>query len=171
MTANQIDRRAARPDTRPEPRAERRLMTDEEVARKMEIWRSDALDMILHKVAKIDTLHTKVDGLVDIQKRQDKTLEKLTDAVSRLAIIEDRQNSDRGALERAFNAIKDVSESQEKTAEKVVQLIENVEGRVDQLETAETHNTRVRNTLYAAVGVVLLGLLYKVLSFIGLEAP
>lgn len=146
-------------------------MTNEQLNQKMEVWRSDALDMILHKVAKIDSLHTKVDGLVDIQKRQDTTLEKLTDAVSRLAIIEDRQNSDRGALERAFGAIKEVAETQEKTAEKVVMLIESVENRVDQLETAETHNTRVRNTLYAAVGIVLLGVLYKLLAFLGLQAP
>lgn len=171
MTPNPYDRRASRPDPRPEPRAERRLMTDDDLNQKMEIWRSNALDMILHKVAKIDSLHTKVDGLVDIQARQDKTLEKLTDAVSRLAIIEDRQNSDRGALERAFGAIKEVAQSQEKTAEKVVMLIENVENRVDQLETAETHNTRVRNTLYAAVGIVLLGILYKLLGFLGLETP
>lgn len=144
---------------------------DQQLAEKMEAWRSDALDMILHKVGKIDTLHTKVDGLIDIQKRQDLTLEKLTDAVSRLAVIEDRQNSDRGALERAFNAIKEVSIAQDKTSEKLIGLIDNIEGRIDQLETAETHNTRVRNTLYAAVGVLLLGLLYKLMSFLGLQTP
>lgn len=134
-------------------------------------WRIDTLDAILHKVVKIDALHTKVDGLIDIQKRQDTTLEKLTDAVSRLAVIEDRQNSDRGALERAFTAIKEVNESQEKTADKLIVLVSNVEARVDALETAESHNTRVRNTLYAAAGILLLGILYKVMTFIGLEGP
>lgn len=146
-------------------------MNDATLEKDLAAWRTDALDTILHKVAKIETLHTKVDGLIDIQKRQDLTLEKLTDAVSRLAVIEDRQNSDRGALERAFGAIKDVSLAQQATAEKLTELLSDIEGRVDALETAETHNARVRNTLYAAAGVILLGVLYMVMSSIGLRTP
>lgn len=146
-------------------------MSDQSLEQEMAAWRTDALDTILHKVAKIETLHTKVDGLIDIQKRQDLTLEKLTDAVSRLAVIEDRQNSDRGALERAFNAIKEVAQKQQETSDKLTALVSDVEARVDALETAETHNTRVRNTLYAAVGVLLLGMLYKLMSLIGINTP
>lgn len=146
-------------------------MNDATLEKDLATWRTDALDTILHKVAKIETLHTKVDGLIDIQKRQDLTLEKLTDAVSRLAVIEDRQNSDRGALERAFGAIKEVSQQQQQTAEKMADLLANIEARVDVLETAETHNTRVRNTLYAAVGVILLAMLYKLMSFLGMGTP
>ena len=146
-------------------------MTEADLEKNLATWRADTLDTILHKVAKIDTLHTKVDGLIDIQARQDKTLEKLTDAVSRLAVIEDRQNSDRGALERAFTAIKEVAQEQQKTADKLTTLLEDVEARVDALETAESHNNRVRNTLYTAAGVLLLGLLYKVMSFIGIGTP
>ena len=132
-------------------------------------WRTDTLDTILHKVVKIDALHTKVDGLIDIQKRQDTTLEKLTDAVSRLAVIEDRQNSDRGALERAFNAIKEVGQDQQKTSDRLGELMERLETRVDVLEAAESANSKVRTALYGGAAVILLTVLYMVLKSAGIE--
>ena len=53
----------------------------------------------------VGALEVKVDNLIQQSKDTHVALQKLTDAVSRLAVIEERQANDRQATERAFNEI------------------------------------------------------------------
>lgn len=103
----------------------------------------DKLEYILEKVSQID-------AVVAAQRRQEVVLEKLTDAVSKLAVIEERQNNFHTSVQRLFSAI------------------ESLEARVRVLEHDEVLNSRVRYAVISGVGVVLASLLYAVLRLLGL---
>lgn len=81
-------------------------------------WTNSAIETILHKTAKIDVL---VDGI----RKMETTIEKLADAVTKLAVIEERQNTDRLALERAFDEIAKLQKRQDNDAEKHADRIES----------------------------------------------
>lgn len=125
-------------------------------------WRTDALDLIVHKVSKIDTL-------IDNQRRQEVMLERLADAVGKLAVIEERQNHDRAALERAFSTLADMSKKHDASTERVMQAVERVVGRVDLLEEAEAMNKQVRYWLLGAITIIVTAVLYAVLNKVGLQ--
>jgi len=75
------------------------------------------IEMIAHKVSSME-----------------KSMDKLTEAITKLAVIEEKQASDRAALERAFMAIQKSDERCQMTFEKTVEKLEKIEGRVDALE-------------------------------------
>lgn len=137
-------------------------MNTPEYQQKIAEWNSTALDTILHKVSKIDTL-------VTVQTRQETMLEKLTEAVSKLAIIEERQNNDRNTLERAFGNITVMGEKHDLSMSRIADMVEKVEGRVDALERSESLNKQMRVWVFGAIGAVGLAVLYAVLSLIGLN--
>ena len=119
-------------------------------------WIMKALDAILHKVGKVDVL-------IETQQKQERLLEKLAEAVNKLAVIEANQAHDRQALERAFNALADAekrieAERGERNAniEKVVNRLEQVmqklhtridevESRTDELEKSAPTNALASN--------------------------
>lgn len=107
----------------------------------LERWRGEAIDAILHKVGKIDML-------LEAQKKQEAVLEKMSDAMSKLALVEERQNVSREAMERAFKAI------------------ERVEARLEKLEAAAPVNNRtsawVERLMLTGIGALLLMVLSKV---------
>lgn len=118
-------------------------------------WNANVLDVILHKV-------TKIDNLVAVQQRQELMLEKLTEAVSKLAVIEDRQNSDRQLLRETAQENKDY----------IVRLHERLdkhEERIDILDKHEVDNKRVRNWVFAIVGLTCAAVMAKIFGFIGLK--
>lgn len=78
---------------------------------KVEAWNSHAIETILHKAAKIDVI---IDSITEMRK----TMERLAEAVTKLAVIEERQNTDRLALERAFQEIAKLQKRQEEDADK-----------------------------------------------------
>lgn len=78
-----------------------------------------AIEILVHKVTKMET-----------------SLEKMADAMSRLAVIEDRQTSDKAALERAFSAIQKTDEKCAAALDKVLTKIELNDKRIDELEKA-----------------------------------
>jgi len=77
------------------------------------------IEVLVHKVTKMET-----------------SLEKMADAMSRLAVIEDRQTSDKAALERAFSAIQKTDEKCAAALDKVLTKIELNDKRIDELEKA-----------------------------------
>ena len=94
-----------------------RFQDDEGVLRRR--GTDPAIEILVHKVTKMET-----------------SLEKMADAMSRLAVIEDRQTSDKAALERAFNAIQKSDERCTAALEKVMAKIEVNDKRIDDLEKA-----------------------------------
>jgi hypothetical protein len=77
------------------------------------------IEMIAHKLGRVE-----------------ESVDKMADAVTKLAVIEERQVSDRQALERAFMAIQKTDERCSAMFEKCVEKLEKTDGRVDALESA-----------------------------------
>lgn len=71
-----------------------------------------AIELLVHKVTKMEV-----------------SMDKMADAVTKLAIVEERQVSDRAAIERAFMAI-------HKTDERASALNERLIARLEKLEVA-----------------------------------
>lgn len=98
--------------------------------------RTDPLiEMIAHKVG-----------------RMEESMDKLTDAITKLAVVEERQASDRQALERVSNSI---AKAEEKLSGAIIKLDE----RLDKLEAAapETSktNARVESAVWAAAAAAV----------------
>lgn len=75
------------------------------------------IEMIAHKLGKVEH-----------------SVDKMAEAVTKLAVIEERQITDRQALERAFMAIQKTDERCSAMFEKCVEKLEKTEHRVDALE-------------------------------------
>lgn len=85
---------------------------------KIDAWNSHAIETILHKAAKIDLV-------VDSIREMKVTMEKLAEAVTKLAVIEERQNTDRLALERAFQEIAKIQRRQDEDADRHATRVES----------------------------------------------
>lgn len=84
-------------------------------------------------------------------------MDKLTEAITKLAVIEEKQTTDRQALERAFMAIQKTDERCSSMFEKCVEKLEKLEGRVDTLEqiapSSIQTNEWVTRALWAAAAL------------------
>ena len=118
-------------------------------------WTSQTLDVILHKV-------TKIDVLIQTQQRQELMLEKLTDAVSRLAIIEDRQNADR-------NWVKDIVADHKASVQKVSDKFEEGDRRISELERSDVENKRVRQVVFGLIGILGVAVFGAILKLLELK--
>lgn len=89
--------------------------------------------------------------------RVEESVDKMADAVTKLAVIEERQVSDRAALERAFMAIQKTDERCSAMFEKCVAKLEATDNRVDALEVAAPAAAQtsewVKGALYGAAGL------------------
>jgi chromosome segregation ATPase len=95
------------------------------------------IEVIMHKVTKMEN-----------------SIDKLADAITKLAVIEERQTADRAALERAFTAIQKSDDRCAEAFEKTVAKLEKIEGRIDVLESAapitQQTNQWVSKAMWAA---------------------
>jgi len=80
---------------------------------------------------------TKMDGLAVDMAEMRSSLSRLAEAYSRLAVIEERQSSSNGALERAFGEIKDLRQ------------------KVAALEQAQPVNTQTAAWVNKAIGLLI----------------
>lgn len=112
---------------------------------RIDAWNNNALETILHKAAKIDLL---VEGMSEMRT----TIQKLADAVTKLAVIEERQNTDRMALERAFAEIAKLQKRQDDDSDKhstrVETAISNMTKSVERLHVRlDDHGKELQNDL------------------------
>lgn len=95
------------------------------------------VEVLLHKVTKMET-----------------SLEKVADAMTKLAVIEERQGADKAALERAFASIQRSDERTATAIEKVMAKLDKTDSRIDKLEQAAPMNDQatkwVTTMLWAA---------------------
>lgn len=89
------------------------------------------IEILVHKVTKMEA-----------------SIDKLADAIAKLAVIEERQTADRAALERAFNSIARVGERLDKICD-----------RIDTLEQAAPMTAKTNQWVFEAVKwcVVIVG--------------
>ena len=107
------------------------------------------IEVIAHKVTKMEA-----------------SMDKVADALTKLAVIEERQTADRAALERAFTAIQASDERCAKAFEKTVAKLEKIEGRVDVLEQAAPISAQtsqwVMNAVWAAAAAAAMYIAKKI---------
>ena len=107
----------------------------------------------------IERLDSRVKVVEDSVLRQERTTERIADAVERLVILETQHAETREAIGRAFSAIKAVDERVDEVDERVVE----VEKRMPTL-----------NIIATGVGLLVLGALsaigVKLLATLGLSA-
>ncbi len=96
------------------------------------------LEVIAHKVTKMEA-----------------SMDKVADALTKLAVIEERQTADRAALERAFTAIQATEERCAQAFEKTVAKLEKIESRVDTLEQAAPITAQTSQWVMTAVWAVV----------------
>ena len=77
-----------------------------------------------------------IEVLVHKVTNMERSMDKLTEAITKLAVVEEKQTADRAALERAFMAIQKSDERCSLMFEKTVSKLEKLEGRLDELESA-----------------------------------
>lgn len=118
-------------------------------------------------VVRIERLTHHIRRIRESQDKMETTLGKLADAVNRLAIIEERQNQDRAAMERAFNAIAELSKKHDSSTERVMTYIERIENRLVELERVEGLNKQARYWLFGAIGTGGAAILYALMRSIG----
>lgn len=106
------------------------------------------VEVIMHKVTKMES-----------------SIDKLADAIAKLAVIEERQTADRAALERAFNAIQRSDERCAAAMEKIAEKIEKSDARLDELEKAAPAlaltNGWMLNAVWAAAGLGIYIIVHK----------
>ena len=78
-------------------------------------------------------------------------MREMAAAINRLAVIEERQNQDRAALERAFNAISDVNKKHDQTTTRVMEIVEKIEGRMRALELAQPLQNKTAEWIEKAI--------------------
>ena len=120
---------------------------NDDISAQFDKWRSDTLEMLVHKVSKIDMV-------IEMQRRQEAVLEKLADSVQRLSVIEERQNADRIEM-------REMSKSISRTFERLGE-------RIDRLEKAEVENQRIRGWVWAAIGTAGAAGMTAILALIGI---
>lgn len=116
-------------------------------------WNANAIDVILHKVTKIDTL-------IDNHRRMEESIAKMADAVARLAVIEDRQNSDR-------EWVRDIAAGNKEFAARIHERLDSVDARLDAIERSDVENKRARNLVFGLMtllGVAVFGGLMKLIG-------
>ena len=101
-----------------------------------------ALDMIAHKVSKIDVLVEATRKLEEQQSRLEMSVAKMADAITRLALVEERQATTSTALERLGDAM------------------EKLDDRLRKLEISEPLQARssewVMNAVWAAAAAAVM---------------
>lgn len=121
----------------------------------------------LHDIVSASNETVRIERLVHhIQRIRDGVAEmkdamrEMAAAINRLAVIEERQNQDRAALERAFNAISDVAKKHDHTTTRVMEAVEKVDGRLRALEMAQPLQSKtaewVEKAIFAAAAAAVM---------------
>ena len=129
----------------------------------------ELLDRIAEKVGKIDVLVEAQKRLEENQAKMELAIGKMADAVTRLAVMEERQNAVRGEITTLSEKIDRVEQERKENMKKVMDVVERLERRTDKLERAEELNLQVRKWFFAAIATVGSILAYGIAKYFGLS--
>ena len=144
-------------------------MADHIPASEWERYNRGALDMIVHKVGKIDVLVETMRKLEDQHTRLEMSVTKLADAVTKLAVIEERQAQDRKEMVDMRSALVEMVRKHDASTERVMQAVERLDDRVDALEKAEPMNAQTRRWMFSALGLLATIFIYALANILGLR--
>lgn len=139
-------------------------------ASEWERYNRGALDMIVHKVSKIDVLVEATRKLEDQHSRLESSITKMADAVTKLAVIEERQDQDRKEMADLRSMLAEMARKHDSSMERVMTAIGRVEDRVDELEKAEPMNAQARRWMFGALGLLATIFIYALANILGLRS-
>ncbi len=128
----------------------------------------ELLGRIAEKVGKLDVLVEAQKRLEENQAKMELAIGKMADAVTRLAIMEERQNAVRGEIITLSEKIDRVEQERKEHMKKVMDVVERLEHRTDKLERAEELNLQIRKWFFAGIATVGSILAYGIAKYFGL---
>jgi len=129
----------------------------------------EILTRIAEKVGKIDVLVEAQKRLEENQAKMEAAIGKMADAVTRLAVMEERQNAVRGEITALSEKIDRVEQERKENMKKVMDVVERLEHRTDKLERAEELNMQIRKWFFASIATVGSILAYGIAKYFGLS--
>ena len=129
----------------------------------------ELLGRIAEKVSKIDVLVEAQKRLEENQEKMELAIGKMADAVTRLAVMEERQNAVRGEITILSEKIDRGEQECEKGIKKVMDVVERLEHRMDKLERAEELNMQLRKWFFAGIATIGSILTYGIAKYFGLS--
>lgn len=144
-------------------------MVDTHTPAEWERYNRGALDMIVHKVGKIDVLVESTRKLEEQHSRLEASIAKMADAVTKLTVIEERQAQARKEMADLRSALAETVRKHDASAERVMQVVERLDDRVNALEKAEPMNAQTRRWVIGAVGLLATIFIYAVAHLLGLK--
>ena len=129
----------------------------------------ELLDRIAEKVGKIDVLVEAQKRLEENQAKMELAIGKMADAVTRLAVMEERQNAVRGEITTLSEKIDRVEQERKENMKRVMDAVERLEHRTDKLERAEELNMQIRRWFFAGIATVGSILAYGIAKYFGLS--
>lgn len=129
----------------------------------------ELLDRIAEKVNKIDVLVEAQKRLEENQAKMELAIDKMADAVTRLAVMEERQNTVRGEIATLSEKIDRVEQERKENMRKIMDAVERLEHRTDKLERAEELNIQIRRWVFAGIATVGSILAYGIAKYFGLS--
>lgn len=139
-------------------------------ASEWERYNRGALDMIVHKVSKIDVLVEATRKLEEQHSRLESSITKMADAVTKLAVIEERQDQDRKEMADLRSMLAEMARKYNSSMGRVMTAIGRVEDRVDELEKAEPMNAQARRWMFGALGLLATIFIYALANMLGLRS-
>lgn len=127
----------------------------------------ELLGRIAEKVGKIDVLVEAQKRLEENQAKMELAIGKMADAVTRLAVMEERQNAVRGEIIVLSEKIDRVEQERKEDMKKVMDVVERLERRTDKLERAEELNLQIRRWVFASIATVGSILAYGIAKYFG----
>lgn len=129
----------------------------------------ELLGRIAEKIGKIDVLVEAQKRLEENQVKMELAIGKMADAVTRLAIMEERQNAVRGEIVTLSEKIDRVEQERKENMKKIMGVVERLEHRTDKLERAEELNLQIRKWFFAGIATVGSILAYGIAKYFGLS--
>jgi len=129
----------------------------------------ELLGRIADKVSKIDVLVEAQKRLEENQAKMETAIEQMADAITRLAVMEERQNAVRGEITTLSEKIDRVEQERKENMKRVMDVVERLEHRTDKLERAEELNMQIRKWFFAGIATVGSILAYGIAKYFGLS--
>ena len=129
----------------------------------------ELLGRIAEKIGKIDVLVEAQKRLEENQSKMELAIGKMADAVTRLAVMEERQNAVRGEIVTLSEKIDRVEQERKENMKKIMGVVERLEHRTDKLERAEELNLQIRKWFFAGIATVGSILAYGIAKYFGLS--
>jgi len=139
-------------------------------ASEWERYNRGALDIIVHKVGKIDVLVEATRKLEEQHSRLELSITKMADAVTKLTVIEERQTQDRKEMAEMRSMLAEMSRKHDTSIERVMQAVERLNDRVGALEKAEPMNAQARRWMFGALGLLATIFIYALANILGLRS-